>query len=84
MARCLRCKAGPEWIEGDAPRHASSLRELVARLRDELTEGLKYDSKRQIYTLLWTPRQVRNARRRAKRLWLKINATDRTGAKDGS
>lgn len=53
---------------------AVSTRELVLRLNDELSNGLKYDRKRNVYTLVWTDRQLRNARRRARRLYLRINA----------
>lgn len=46
-----------------------STRELVLRLYDELRHGIKYDRKRNIFVVVWTARQLRNARRRADRLW---------------
>lgn len=49
-----------------------STRELALRLRDELNKGIKYDRKLNLYVVVWTPRQLRNARRRAKRILSKL------------
>ena len=68
MARCLRCKAGNEWIDGDIPRPRENLRVLVLRLYDELHNGVRYNRKRNEYVLVYTKAQLRNARRRAARL----------------
>lgn len=73
MARCLRCNAGNEWISGSEIFRPDTTRELVLRLNDELRRGVKYDRKRNVYTLVWTARELRNARRRAKRLLSRIN-----------
>lgn len=32
MSRCLRCKAGPEWIEGDPPKDNSALEAAEQRI----------------------------------------------------
>lgn len=56
-----------------------SLRERVARLEDELRNGIKWDRKRNIYYLVWTARQVRNARRRGARLAAKLRECARHG-----
>jgi hypothetical protein len=74
MARCLRCGADNSWIEGEVKREPwdgkkMSTREMALRLRDELHNGVKYDRKRGVYILVWTDRQLRNARRRATRLF---------------
>jgi hypothetical protein len=70
---------------------AISLREQITRLRDELTDGIEYDKKRNVYILVWTKRQVANARRRANRLYKLIQSvseyptavqTDRTPPQD--
>lgn len=47
---------------------SQSLRQRVQALEDELRNGVRWDRKRNLYYLVWTQRQVRNARRRAKRL----------------
>jgi hypothetical protein len=46
-----------------------NIREQVQHLVDQLTNGVRWDSKRNVYTLVYTKRELRNARRRANRLW---------------
>jgi len=53
----------------------TNIREEVARLRDELTNGIKYDAKRNVYILVWTDRQLKSARQRARSLCKQLNIT---------
>lgn len=46
----------------------ANLRERVQALEDELKNGIKFDKKRNLFYLVWTKRQLTNARRRADRL----------------
>jgi len=39
MAKCLRCGAGPEWLQGDIPREAEGKADLVAARLAALEEA---------------------------------------------
>lgn len=52
----------------DRSKRKVSTRELVLRLVDALENGMKYDEERNVYTVVWTARELRNAKRRARRL----------------
>lgn len=49
-----------------------SLRQQVADLNDQFQNGLRYNKKRNLYELVWTKRELSNAKRRATRLCKKL------------
>ena len=64
MARCLRCKAGPEWIEGDVlPEPRETLEQTRARFEQwyKMTHPLFHEGSGRDTTIkhqMWTAWQV--------------------------
>ena len=58
----------------EAVMRKANIREQIADLRDELKHGIRYSKKRNEFVVTWTARQLRNARRRADRIWKKLNS----------
>jgi len=60
------------WQEATAPPAGhEELATQVADLLDQMQNGIKYDEENNIYVLVWTKRQIAEAKRRAE-----VRATD--------